>query len=185
MVCSGLTVFVPTQGTGPVLGDKTQSVTSVKDQDRVAVSPANICVGVTSKDTSGKVINTATVVEALTSPTLFVAVMIYSFVVSGAISIEPIFMTVPIFGSIETVSASVDVQLRITFSPQLISEALAVKVTSGSGFGSVTSTVISRDAAPPGPVAVMVYVVVCAGEIWTSPAASTFPGSGVIVQDVV
>jgi hypothetical protein len=59
---------------------------------------------------------------------------------------------------------------------------VAVKDTVGTGIG-VTVTVTLLLAVPPGPVAMMVYVVVSAGITIKDPFNSTIPISGVISQE--
>ena len=57
-----------------------------------------------------------------------------------------------------------------------------VMMTTGGALGSVTVTETSAVAVPPGPVAVMVYVVASVGDTWTDPLAPTDPMSGSITQ---
>ena len=52
--------------------------------------------------------------------------------------------------------------------------------TVGGGWMIVTVTL--SVAVPPGPVAVIEYVVVSAGDTWVDPLTSTMPISGSIMQ---
>jgi hypothetical protein len=60
--------------------------------------------------------------------------------------------------------------VRVTVPPCTIVGEEAVRLTVGTGGGSpVTVTVVEEEALPPAPTAVILYMVVCAGETMTEP----------------
>ena len=73
---------------------------------------------------------------------------------SGDTTMEPFAATSPISGSIVTVSASVEDQVKVTDWPITISLVSVCKVTVGEGY--MTFTVFSAVTVPLGPVAVMI-----------------------------
>jgi hypothetical protein len=68
--------------------------------------------------------------------------------------------------------ASVDVQVSVDDPPDWMLAGLAERLTVGS---SVTVTVAVASAVPPGPVTVMVYVVVVSGVTEREPFTGTVP----------
>src|SRR5579872_1657656 len=70
----------------------------------------------------------------------------------------------------------VDVQARVEAAPAAIVLGCAVKVMAGTGdAGPLTLTTVEDVVAPPGPVAVAVYVVVAAGVTLVEPVAGNVP----------
>lgn len=69
-------------------------------------------------------------------------------------------------------SASVDDQLSVEDWPAVIEAGLAASETVGAG-GADTVTVVLVLALPPGPVQVIVYIVVCWGDTRADPEIPT------------
>ncbi len=91
---------------------------------------------------------TLMVMDALAVPPGPVAVMVYTVVSSRVTSIEPDVSTDPIPGSITTVSASVDSQVRVADWPAIMSVESTLRLTVGSR--GVTLMVTDALAVPPG-----------------------------------
>ena len=106
------------------------------------------------------------------------AVMVYLVALAvGDTGIDPFKSTFPIPLSMETVSAFTEVHVSVEESPNIIYSGLAVKLTLG-----ITVTVTSSVNVPSGPVAVIIYVVVSAGDTVIDPLTSTLPIPGAISQ---
>ena len=129
----------------------------------------------------GSGVVTATLTWAVAVPPVPVAVIVYVVVSAGDTEIEPLGSTVPISGSIVHDAASVDVHSKVALSPCTMVDGVDVMSTVGGG--SVTVTVTSAPAVPPGPVATMLYWVVAVGETSISPFRSTTPISGSMTHD--
>src|SRR3990172_9852949 len=78
---------------------------------------------------------TVTVVEAVFVPPSPMTVTVYCVVVSGHTCREPPSDTFPIAGSIDTVEAFVEVQLRSAHSPLSTEAGLAMRETVGAAIG--------------------------------------------------
>src|SRR5579864_4578834 len=78
-----------------------------------------------------------------------------------------------------TESALCTLHCKVELCPALIEGGVAVKLAI-TGTPTVTVTVILQVAFPPGPRALTVYVVVCAGFTETVPVLSTCPMPGVM-----
>ena len=76
----------------------------------------------------------------------------------------------------ETLSALAQLHVKVADSPKTITSGIAESVTVGSG--TITVTVTFAEAFPPGPVAVIVYLVVTFGVTTVVPLISTLPISG-------
>src|SRR5579859_589116 len=74
-------------------------------------------------------------------------------------------------------------EASLTFSRNSLSQSGACSCTTGGG-GAVTVTRTLESAEPPGPLAVIVYVVESAGETVVEPCALTAPTSGAMVSCV-
>ena len=122
--------------------------------------------------TVGVVEVTVTVTLSVAVPPGPVAVIVYVVVSVGETAMDPLTSTLPTPGSITQVSACVELQNRVDDSPNKIVSGSAERLTLG---GWITVTVTPAVAEPPGPVTVMVYVVVSVGEIETDPFTGTVP----------
>ena len=91
----------------------------------------------------------------------------------GVTAREPLEFTDPIPGVIDTVIALLDVHCNVVDCPAWIVCCEAVSVTVGAR--AFTVTVTERFTVPPGPAAVIVYVVVAAGVTVRTPLGMTAP----------
>lgn len=101
-----------------------------------------------------------------------VTVMVYAVVTEGETLVDPVRGTVPTPWSILALVASVELHESVAESPDMIVSGDAVILTVG---GSFTVTVTLSVAVPPRPEAVIVYVVVIAGETRREPFTATSP----------
>jgi len=103
---------------------------------------------------------------------IFVAVIVYVVVIVGFTGWLPLRATEPIPLSMLTLSAPVELQERVDDSPEAMFVGLAEILTMGKLF---TVMVTLSVAVPAGPSAVMVYVVVTAGDTDRELFGSTDP----------
>ena len=115
---------------------------------------------------------TVTVTLSVLDPYVFVAVIVYVVVTLGVTPVDPFTATDPIPWSMLTLSAAVEVHVRVDVDPALIAEGSAVILTVGSVF-TVTVTLLVTD--PNVFVAVTVYVVVALGVTLVVPLSATDP----------
>jgi hypothetical protein len=102
-----------------------------------------------------------------------VAVMVYEVVIVGDTLIDPLGPTAPIPGWISHESALVDCHVKVADPPYGMLRGSAAMATVGAGAETVTVTLLV--AVPPGPVAVMVYLVVAVGDTIVEPLGLTAP----------
>jgi hypothetical protein len=93
----------------------------------------------------------------------------------GAMFVDPLAATIPMLGSMLTLSALVEFQLRVVACPGWMLIGLAEMVTVGGGWIAVTVTVALAVTVPPIPMAVKVYVVVPVGDTLMEPVGGTLP----------
>ena len=115
---------------------------------------------------------TVTVTLSVLDPYVFVAVIVYVVVTLGVTLVDPFTSTGPIPWSMLTLSAAVEVHVRVDVDPALIAEGSAEILTVGSVF-TVTVTLLVTD--PNVFVAVTVYVVVALGVTLVVPLSATDP----------
>jgi copper(I)-binding protein len=171
VVVSGVTEREPFSATVPMPLSMLAEVASVDVQVSVDDPPDWILAGFAERFTVGSSV-TVTVAVASEVPPGPVTVMVYVVVVSGVTEREPLTPTDPIPLSMLAEVASVDVQERVDVPPDWMLAGLAERLTVGS---SVTVTVAVASAVPPGPVTVMVYVVVVSGVTEREPFTGTVP----------
>jgi hypothetical protein len=193
VVCVGLTVIGPFNGTVPGKLLTVTVVAFVCAQAMVAVPPVVVIVA----GLAAQLVNvglsagcgrglTVIVVRAVSDPKRFVAVSVYSVVAEGVTDLVPVADTVPTVGEIVIVSAFSTFHDRVDESPARIVIGFAVNATiRGASPRSITVTVTVQVAAgvPCAPCAVIVYVVVCVGDTIRDPLGSTDPMPPVMVTD--
>ncbi len=119
---------------------------------------------------------TLTLVEAVTEPTLLVAVNVYTVVLIDDTSRVPEIGTTPTPWFMETEVAPVTFHCSIEEYPTLTLSGLAVKLTiTGSPADGVTFMVVETLTDPELFVAVNVYMVVVVGDTALVPASGTEP----------
>ena len=96
----------------------------------------------------------------------------YVVVAAGLVVTDPLMDTSPMPWSIVTVSALATLHVRVEDSPGDMLWGSALKLIDGSG---TTVTIAWAVDVPPLPDAVMMYVVVSAGETDNEPLSGTLP----------
>jgi hypothetical protein len=111
--------------------------------------------------------------------------MVYVVVAAGVTVTEPLVVAIAPIGLIVTAVAFVEVKLSTVEPPRKMVAGSAVTTAVGAGVATGwTTTVNEAVALPPGPVAVMVYVVVAAGVTVTEPLVVAIAPIGLIVTAV-
>ena len=166
-LCEPLTAI----STGPLPSSRVADAASVEAQVSVAEAPAAIACGSAWMLTGGREF-TVTVTLPVAEPPSPFTVMIYVVVTEGITLTEPFTSTVPMPLLMLAVSASLEVQVSTEDPPSFMVSGAADMLTPGPWDTRIVAVSVTT---PPSPIAVMVYVVVTAGDTFFHPSRVTSP----------
>jgi len=148
------------------------SVSALVDvQLRVEDPPGAIDDGLADMLTVGRELTVTVALEVAVPPEPF-TVMIYVVVTDGVTLTEPFASTVPMPLLMLAVSASLEVQLSTEDPPSLMVSGDADMLTVGPWDTIIVAVSVTT---PPSPIALMVYVVVTAGDTFFHPSSASSP----------